>query len=167
MEQLPLRDIHLPPPVSWWPPAPGWWLLAAALLLLIAAGLFLHRRLRQDSAIRTARKLLAKIRSSRHDDLQTLIALSALLRRSAISTAPRTDVAGLRGTDWLAYLDRSFADAPFRSGIGRCLADAQYRQALPADIDMDELCKLCERWLDRQKRPWFAWRAGVGRRPSR
>ncbi|MDP7406676.1 MAG: DUF4381 domain-containing protein, partial [SAR324 cluster bacterium] len=22
-----LRDVHLPPAVSWWPPAPGWWII--------------------------------------------------------------------------------------------------------------------------------------------
>ena len=33
MNELQLRDIHLPESSLWWPPAPGWWILA---LLLIA-----------------------------------------------------------------------------------------------------------------------------------
>ena len=31
LQQLPLRDIHLPEAVSWWPPAYGWWLLVVLL----------------------------------------------------------------------------------------------------------------------------------------
>lgn len=30
---LPLRDIHLPPPVGWWPLANAWWWLLAAVML--------------------------------------------------------------------------------------------------------------------------------------
>ncbi len=30
---LPLRDIHLPPPVGWWPVADAWWWLLAAVAL--------------------------------------------------------------------------------------------------------------------------------------
>ena len=29
-----LKDIHLPPPISWWPPAPGWWILAVLIIFL-------------------------------------------------------------------------------------------------------------------------------------
>ncbi|MDD4914460.1 MAG: DUF4381 domain-containing protein [Methylococcales bacterium] len=164
MEQLPLKDIHLPQSVGWWPLAPGWWALAVLLLLLSVTGLFLYKRLKQQTALRTAGKMLAAIRNDRRDDLQTLIALSALLRRVAISTASRTDVAALRGSAWLAYLDRPFPDAPFSNGIGHCLADAQYRQSLSADTDMDELFKLCERWLNRQKKPLFSFPGGIGKR---
>ncbi len=152
MEQLPLKDIHLPDPVNWWPPAIGWWLLAVIVPLLIVAGIFLYKRLRRQTALKTAGKMLAALRRDKsRDGLQTLVELSALLRRVAISVAPRTDVAALSGEAWLAYLDASFQDAPFSRGVGRCLAEAPYRQAAPADADFDALFELCEQWLKRQK----------------
>lgn len=123
--------------------------------MLIILGVYIHKRLKQQAAIRVANKLLLTISQYHQDQLQTLVALSALLRRVAISTAPRTDVAALSGSAWLAYLDKSFPDAPFSLGVGRCLANAQYRQTLPADTDMDELFKLCARWLQLQKPPLF------------
>jgi hypothetical protein len=162
MEQLPLRDIHLPQPVSWWPLAPGWWLLTGLLLILIILGVYVHKRLKQQAAIKVANKLLLAINQQNQDPLQTLVALSALLRRVAISTAPRTDVAALSGSAWLAYLDKPFPDTPFSLGVGRCLANAQYRQTLPADTDIDELFKLCSRWLQLQKPPLFVRPAFIG-----
>ena len=158
MEQLPLKDIHLPEPVSWWPPAPGWIMLFVLLPLLFLTGFYIYQSLKRKTAVKTARKLLDAIRKeNHHNPLTTLIALSALLRRVAISTASRTDVASLNGQAWLAFLDTSFKDQPFSKGVGRCLADAQYRPALPDDTDMEELFKLCERWLKQQKSPVSAF----------
>ncbi|MGZ5000785.1 MAG: DUF4381 domain-containing protein [Methylomonas sp.] len=151
MEPLPLKDIHLPETSHWWPPAIGWWLLAMLVPLAIFLAIYLYKRLRRQTAFKTARKLLAALRQEKNQaPAQTLAALSTLLRRVAISTTPRAEVASLRGEAWLAYLDASFSDGPFSQGVGRCLVDAQYRKTLPADIDIDALIDLCERWLKKQ-----------------
>ena len=151
MEQLPLKDIHLPDPVSFWPPAPGCIALAVLLPLSIALLIYIYKKLKQQTVSKSAAKLLAGIRGEHYADTrQTLVALSALLRRVAISTSGRADVAGLNGAAWLAYLDTSFPDAPFSQGIGRCLADAHYRPTLPSETDLDELFQLCERWIKQQ-----------------
>jgi hypothetical protein len=43
-----LREIVLPPPVSFWPPAPGWWIVGAALagaaLILLGKTFIRYRR---------------------------------------------------------------------------------------------------------------------------
>ena len=166
MEQLPLKDIHLPEPVSFWPPAPAWIALAVLLPLAIALLIYIFKRLKQQTVSKSAAKLLAGIRSENGaDSRQTLVALSALLRRVAISTTGRADVAGLNGAAWLAYLDASFPDAPFSQGIGSCLGDAHYRPTLPSETDLDELFKLCERWIKHQtsrkaSRDWKRRRQG-------
>ena len=43
MNELPLRDIHLPDVSLWWPPAAGWWLL---VILATLALVYLPRMLR-------------------------------------------------------------------------------------------------------------------------
>jgi hypothetical protein len=151
MEQLPLKDIHLPEPVSFWPPAPGWIMLAVLLPISIVLLIYVYKRLKRQTVSKSAAKLLTGIRNENPADIrQTLVALSALLRRVAISTTGRADVAGLIGAAWLAYLDSPFQDKPFSQGIGRCLADAHYRPTLPSETDLDELFKLCERWIKEQ-----------------
>ena len=149
MEPLPLKDIHLPDAIGWWPPAPGWWLTPVVLIALFWLVRLIYRRLRRKTALKTARAMLKNLRG-RTDNLQTLTEMSALMRRMAISCDSRAAVAGLRGQDWLDYLDRKLPDRPFGQGIGRCLADAHYRPVAPGDVDIEALLNLCERWLKQQ-----------------
>ena len=158
MEQLNLRDIHPPAPASIWPLAPGWWLVIILTPILILLLFYLsklisllYKRLKQQTVSKSATKMLAGIRNAQStDSRQTLVALSALLRRVAISTTGRADVAGLNGAAWLTYLDTPFPDQPFSQGIGRCLADGHYRPNPPTETDLDALFQLCERWIKQQ-----------------
>ncbi|WP_150047459.1 DUF4381 domain-containing protein [Methylomonas rhizoryzae] len=149
MDQLPLKDIHLPQTIGWWPPAPGWWLVALALGLAVWAGVRWFRRLRRLPVYKEAQRVLNDLRAQGGDSRTIVSALSELLRRVAISGRAREQVASLRGEAWLNYLDRSLPDAPFSRGLGRCLADAHYRPEL-ADVDVAALFDLCERWLKQQ-----------------
>ncbi|MGR8930643.1 MAG: DUF4381 domain-containing protein [Gammaproteobacteria bacterium] len=150
MEPLPLRDIHLPDGVGWWPPALGWWLLALLAVLLAWVLYRFYKRLTRKTAFKAAKKLLNDIRKQEGDRQQTVSALSALLRRTAVSTDVRDHVAGLQGRAWLDYLDRDFPDAPFTQGVGRCFADSHFRPNLQEDIDLESLFSLCERWLNQR-----------------
>lgn len=151
MDPLPLKDIHLPTGIDWWPPALGWWLVAIVLPLLILGLVLLYRRLTRQTAVKAAQKLLQRIRQQPDQDpLQTLSALSVLLRRTALSNDPRDEVAQLHGQAWLEYLDRLLPDAPFSQGEGRCLADGHFRPNLADDTDLEALLALCERWLKQQ-----------------
>ena len=151
MEQLPLKDIHIPEPIGIWPLAWGWYGLIGLLIVIIIALIYGIKRIKQRAAIKSAAKLLAAIKQQKQDNLQSLADLSIWLRRVVITVAPRSDVASLTGTAWLNYLDSVFTDAPFSQGVGRCLADSPYRKNLPEDIDIDQLFSLCERWLAKQK----------------
>jgi len=149
MDQLPLKDIHLPQTVGWWPPAPGWWLVGLALGLIgfIVARWLKH--LRRQTIYKEAQRILKNLRAQGGDSRTIISDLSELLRRVAVSGRTRDQVASLRGEAWLSYLDRSLPDAPFSRGLGRCLADAHYRPE-QADVDIAALFDLCERWLKQQ-----------------
>jgi len=152
-QPLPLKDIHLPEPISWWPPAPGWWGLI--ILILVLVGLFFLARAlyRRGELRREARQALQEIetRYKRHqDDRQLAADLSTLLRRVTLSYSSRADVASLTDDAWLFFLDRgvaksSFKDA-FSNGAGRVLIDAPYKPTV--NIDSTELLKICTAWID-------------------
>jgi hypothetical protein len=110
-----LHDITVPTaPPLWpppWPPTPGVSLvLLLAVLLLTLALRALSRRWQDGSWRRAARRELAmlRVRIAACDDdgerSRLLAELATLLRRAALHTAAREDVAALSGTDWLAFL---------------------------------------------------------------
>jgi cbb3-type cytochrome oxidase subunit 3 len=150
-DKLPLRDIHLPEAIGWWPPAIGWWILAILIPLLIALVYWLYKRITRKTAIKAAKKLLLQIKyDQQRDNNQKLKDLSALIRRTAISTNVRNECAGLTGQQWLEFLDRSVLGSPFTEGTGRLLADAPYRNNQPTEQDITQLASLCEDWLNAQ-----------------
>ena len=103
--QLPLRDLHLPEAVGWWPLAPGWWVLV--VLAAVLSGWLAYRGWRQrqfNAARRYAMRELAQVEAEylQHRDPVALAQrVSELLRRAMLAYAPRHEVAGLTGEDWL------------------------------------------------------------------
>ena len=110
-EQIPLRDLHLPEAIGWWPLAPGWWMLIAIAAIALAFAVRAWWRVRAHSAARRyALRQLEDI-EQQYDERQNPIAfgasLSAFLRRTMLAYAPRQDVAGLTGDEWLRWLDKA------------------------------------------------------------
>ncbi|HKK01165.1 MAG TPA: DUF4381 domain-containing protein, partial [Desulfuromonadales bacterium] len=146
--QLPLRDIHLPPAVSWWPLAPGWWILVGLIVLVCLGGLLIRRR-RQRSLSpreRALRELRALEQTQADTEPTTYVGrLSVLLRRTCLSCFPRAEVAGLIGEAWLLFLDDTLGERRFSEGPGRALLDAPYRSS--QSLDVDALQALCADWI--------------------
>ncbi|MGR9013454.1 MAG: DUF4381 domain-containing protein [Gammaproteobacteria bacterium] len=148
---LDLKDIHEPEVIGWWPPAIGWWILAVLIPLLIIFFIWLYKRLTRKTAIKTANKMLIRIKQdATRDNVQKLCDISVLIRRVAISVSPRSACAGLTGRQWLKFLDGSVKATPFTEGIGQLLADAPYRKTSPTDQELFQLIDLCEDWLKAQ-----------------
>ena len=149
---LPLKDIHLPDPVSWWPLSPGWWIVIGLLAALAAVLVWWYRRehRRRLSAVYLARVELAGLRqryAARHDSTELARELSALIRRLSVSAFPRRDSAGLTGQAWLDYLDQRMTDKPFSNGHGRILVEAPYRPSVDPR-ELEPLIDLCEAWIN-------------------
>ena len=154
MEQLPLRDIHLPEAIGWWPPAVGWWLVLGLLASLILAFFLLRHwlRRRRKEPQRIARRELKKLQTEyqQHQNSQTLVEeISILLRRLYISSYPRAEVASLTGEAWLQFLDKQLEKSEqFTQGEGRCLIEAPYQPNW--DINSEALLELCQALVNKK-----------------
>ncbi|WP_338074172.1 DUF4381 domain-containing protein [Halochromatium glycolicum] len=146
-EQLDLRDIHLPEQPGFWPPAPGWWLLAAVLLaVLISGGRLGWRAWRRWRRRRVLLAELERLRADLDAGPALAAAVSALLKRVALSRYPRAEVAPLTGDAWLAFLERTGGEGRFAEGPGRALADAPYAPDAAA-VDGPGLLAAARSWL--------------------
>ncbi|HIF68114.1 MAG TPA: DUF4381 domain-containing protein [Deltaproteobacteria bacterium] len=143
-----LRDAHAPPPVSWWPPAPGWWGIAVLLVLLLAFGV--HWYFRTQPTRRFRKTVLAELQRIEQAHAQTqatqaaLQAVSALLRRAAMSVRQRDQGAGLVGNDWLRQLDFLGKTNRFTKGPGQALVSQTY--AVNTELRMEPLFDLVRDW---------------------
>ncbi|MDO8938733.1 MAG: DUF4381 domain-containing protein [Methylicorpusculum sp.] len=146
--ELPLKDIHLPDAIGWWPPAMGWWLLVILIPLMILLLLKLIRHITRSTAIKSAKRILTEIKQdSTKNELEKLREISILLRRVAVSVAPRENIAGLTGQAWLDFLDQGMKDKPFTQGIGQCLINTPYQNKTSINVDINHLISLCQQWL--------------------
>lgn len=127
-----------PAAVSMWPQTAGWiWL---GLGLVIVGGLVGWKVVawRQATAYRHA--ALDELRTAGDDP----VAISNVLRRTALSAFPREAVAGLHGAAWLAFLDDAAENVRFNgSEAGVVLAKAPYTPQAP-HVD---LSSMAETWI--------------------
>ena len=145
-----LHDIVPLPPAPWWPPAPGWYVaLGVGGVLLLWAGVKLAVAWRRDRYRRAALAELSQMRTS--SDVPAR--LSELLKRAALATYPRGEVAELSGQAWLEFLDRSGGTRAFVSGSGRAIGDGPYGRPAPLDeVARDALFATCRAWLLHHRR---------------
>ncbi len=138
---LPLRDLHLPDAIGWWPLAPGWWFVLMTITILVGFGLWRAYMRRQHNAPRRyALRELARYEAAylEHKDPVTLgKQLSELLRRGMLAYAPREEVAGLTGDEWLAWLDNGMPLPYFHTEGGKSLLQLPYRDPSGDFSDMD------------------------------
>ena len=144
-----LKDIHLPPAVSWWPPAPGWWILAVFFVLLTVLCAWWFRRRYERSRPRIEALRILKDLQVQHDkspvELTTLRTLSQLLRRTALSFYQQEEVASLQGEEWLKFLDKNGKTTEFTKGVGKIFGENLFQQK--PDFEIEALFPLVSKWV--------------------
>jgi len=150
MTALPLKDIHLPDPISFWPLAFGWWIVAGIVIFLIFLSLLLFRKLSETTLKSEAKNKLQVIEKNfleTDDALVCLTEISALLRRITLSQKATDNVAGLTGEAWLQFLDQPLKTAEFSQGAGQILLTGPYS----LEVDKTQVMKLIQlsaKWVN-------------------
>ena len=143
-----LEEITPPEPVPFTPETVGWDLVALFVLLGIAWLVFrFWRRWQANGYRRAALKELDAMKGAPQG-------VPELLKRVALVSYPRTEVARLSGDDWLGFLDHSLGESGFTQGPGRCLPQLAYDPGFAAMMnasETDELLSLVRRWIRRHR----------------
>lgn len=142
-----LNDIVMPAAVPWWPPAPGWYLLAAVGLLVLAWLGF--RAFRNWRLNRYRRAALAELQGIRGGGGRA-VELPELLKRTALSAWPRTEVASLYGEAWHRFLDDSAGTDRFCTGQGNVLEQLAYAAGGEPELSpsqLNDVFDAAEFWL--------------------
>lgn len=143
LEQL--HDFYQPPPPSWRPQTVGSYATLSILaILLIALLSFLWHRWRKDRYRREALHELA------YTDVRHI---SELLKRTALSAWPRTQVAALTGSAWLTFLNASVKQAPFDSAIAGQLEMLAFSTAEPSREDESAIRSAASLWIEHHQAP--------------
>ena len=144
-----LKDIHLPPAVSFWPPAPGWWILSVLFISSIFfGGLWFYKRYKKKKPITEALRILKNLQihhENSKDEVKSLRNLSNLLRRTALTFYEHDAVASLNGSSWLEFLDKTGNTQDFSKGVGKVLGNELFQQKVKPD--MNALFPLVKKWI--------------------
>jgi len=149
--QLPLKDIHLPDPVSWWPPAIGWWIALMLVLIICYVAYRGIKKLTRPVIKKSAKvelNVLIDAYAEHQNKQQLLQDVSILLCRIGISYLPRNEVAGTVGRQWYEQLNGLASGNPLSPQTIDILCSAPY-QSHPA-IDQNQLDALLDqvkKWL--------------------
>lgn len=115
-----LEPTPEPPAVSMVPQTPGWFVVGA---LLVWGLVWLARRLLARHRANAYRRAALRELDRAGSDAARV---AAILRRTALAAFPRARVAGLFGTEWVAFLDAT-GPGDFARGPGEVLTTAPYR----------------------------------------
>jgi hypothetical protein len=122
-----LRDVAVPPPVSWRPQTAGWYVVGALLLAgLLWMALRQYRRWQAQRYRRDALSALQALEPALADPARRVVALrqmAELVKRTQLSETERQAVASLSGVVWLKALDKGWPRHGFTTPPLNVLAD--------------------------------------------
>lgn len=157
-----LREIVVPEPVSFMPQTIGWLILFVLLVTLMSW--WALRRYRRWQANYYRRSALAELEVIGEDMLQVdqraaaLSSLAALVKRTALHSFPREDVAALSRRDWLQFLMESSTGVTFEGKTGALLTELEYAppetiETVCSKEDAGELTRVLTDWIKHHQVP--------------
>jgi hypothetical protein len=160
-----LNDIVLPEAAGWWPLAAGWYFLLGFLLVVLAW--FTYSSVKRWTENRYRRAALHELQllsidindADKRDD--ALRQLPVLLKRTALSVYPRSQLASLTGREWHDFLNSKVSRPSFSRSTAGLLDKIAYSVGELNSIDpgsVDELMEACRHWLKHHHRS----RQGMG-----
>ncbi len=155
---LRFAEVSEPAPVPLGPQTLGAWLTLAALALalVLALGWLVRRHIRRRYR-RLAERELRELETAwalapaAPEAPRALEPVPALLKRCALQSFARAQVASLSGTAWLRFLDATGA-APFGEAAGRALlAITMHGPSAVAQADAPRLFAAARTWVRRHR----------------
>lgn len=138
-----LHDFYQPVPPSWIPQTAGWYIVfAVAGIALIWIAVREFRRWNRNRYRREALRELSNV---------SIEQISALLKRTALAAWPREHVASLSGNAWLAFLNKTAAEAKFQQSPGNRIEDLALQTATLSAEEERQLRHLAETWIRRHR----------------
>lgn len=137
-----LKELPLPQPVSWMPQTVGW--LVLAIIVLAVAAYFGWRRWQAYQADQYRRDALIRLKQMNAAQLHDL---PELLRLAALSAGPRNQVASLRGSDWINWLNAHVDQPLFDEADSITLDTLAYTETTIAPEQARHLLDASENWL--------------------
>ena len=148
-----LRGIVEPAPVGWWPPAAFWYCVIAIIATwLIYAALAAICRWIRNAYRRQAVRELALLRASTGGDApgwQSRATVSTILKRVALVSFPREQVASLTGNAWIQFLSDTCDHADFMHEPSSSIGCASFdRPAVDlSDSDLKRIIDDAQAWV--------------------
>ncbi|BFM06960.1 DUF4381 domain-containing protein [Halioxenophilus aromaticivorans] len=162
-----LRDIILPETLhSYWL-APGWIIIIAVVLLAAAgAALLWYRRNKLNQYRRQAVALIEDWLKHQNPNASVtasqLAELSALLKRVALHSGERAEIARLYGSHWAEFL-RAKAPGAISDDNLTLLSEGEYQASIRTETNCQQLAQQCQRWVQEHRagRPYEVTHATV------
>ena len=135
-----LRDIVTPSPAPWWPLAPGWYVLLAIITVaLIVFAIRTWKRWKRNAYRRDALGILASAANPAE--------IASVLKRTALASFPRSEVASLTGDAWCDWLEEK-VPGPISPSARENLARSVFARA---DADLEEMRRYAVSWVNEHR----------------
>ena len=138
-----LKDIHLPPAITFWPLAPGWYIVfLLSLALIIGLSFWIGVKYKQK---KVAQKIFAKWETIKNQILEKPedIELAAIfIRQLILLKKSRKNIALLYGENWTDYLKKTYPKAQMTPLVETFLSQGIYQSSFARESSekfLDEL----------------------------